>query len=58
LFLSRRVLFVAVTPTGSGVVHYDLDPPHFAGNADAQQDAPEGAPCDEGETAEQCIQWD
>jgi hypothetical protein len=28
----------------SGVVHYDLDPPHFAGNADAHQDAPEGAP--------------
>jgi hypothetical protein len=42
----------------SGVVHYDLDPPHFAGNADAHQDAPEGAPCEEGETAEQCIQWD
>ena len=36
----------------------DLDPPHFAGNADAHQDAPEGAPCEEGETAEQCIQWD
>jgi hypothetical protein len=35
-----------------------LDPPHFAGNADAQEDAPECAPRDEGETAEQCIQWD
>ena len=58
LVLSRRFLFVATTPTGSGVVHYDLDLPYFAGNADAHQNAPEGAPCEEGETAEQCIQWD
>jgi hypothetical protein len=35
-----------------------LDPPHFAGNADAQQDARDDAPCDEGETGKQCIQWD
>lgn len=46
------------SPAPNCAINVHLDPPHFAGNANAQQDAREDAPCDEGETGEQCIQRD